>query len=245
MKIGILSDVHGNLEALTAVLDRIAGTVDEIMVLGDVVGYGPDPVACLEALSARGALFIRGNHEEGVGSGDLSRFRRDARISLEWTRERVPAAWRERLSAWPFKRERFGCVFVHGGPADPLFGYVVSREDAVSGFAALDGTVCFHGHTHFPLCFVAEPGADRPALRPADPGGLLSIRFEPGRSYLVNVGSVGQPRDGLFPACAGIFDTEERRFELLRVAYPAEVTRDKIVALRLPSSLGGRLLRGV
>jgi len=215
------------------------------MILGDVVGYGPDPVDCLEILYARRAVFLRGNHEEGVVTGDLSRFRRDARASLQWTREQLPGTWRERFSGWPVKRERFGCLFVHGGPVDPLFGYVVSRDDASAAFAAFDGTVCFHGHTHFPLCFLKEPGSARPVLCPADPGGRMSVRFDPGRAYLVNVGSVGQPRDGLFPACAGVLDTEHRRFELLRVPYPAEVTRDKIVSLRLPSSLGGRLLRGM
>ena len=115
MRIGILSDVHGNLEALTAVLSTLGDEVDELMILGDVVGYGPDPVDCLEILYARRAVFLRGNHEEGVVTGDLSRFRRDARASLQWTREQLPGTWRERFSGWPVKRERFGCLFVHGG----------------------------------------------------------------------------------------------------------------------------------
>lgn len=245
MRLGIIADIHANLEALQAVLSFLEGKTERLVVIGDVLGYGPNPKECLESLVRHPAVFVKGNHEAGVVSGELSRFHKEAGLALEWTRQRLDAAWLEKIDRWPEELVLAGGYFVHGSPDDRLFGYISTSRQAESAFSVLTNRLCFHGHTHFPAAFRKKVGSDTVETVPADFGGGLTVRIEPDYFYLIDAGSVGQPRDGLPSACAGVYDSEAALFQLTRLAYPAEITRDKIISTGLPSSLAGRLLRGL
>jgi len=244
MKYGIISDVHANLEALREVLPIVRERTGRVVVLGDIVGYGPDPGECCKVVVSAGMQAVRGNHDEMVAGGDVSRLNETARLALDWTRERLAREWVEAIRSWPVRIED-EILFVHASPADPLFEYVNTRKDAQRAFASMKQDVCFIGHTHFPLCFRQEKNNGAIEMIPPSFSGTCRIQVEEGYRYLINAGSVGQPRDGIPAACAGIYDSTTRVFELFRVPYDAEVTSAKIRERGLPSSLGARLLRGL
>jgi len=242
---GIIADIHANLEALEIILKFLEDKVSTIFVLGDTIGYGPNPNECLEIINNKNnCLFIRGNHEEAILKKDFSRFTKEATISLEWTGRILDQSWFEKIETWQEKVEKENIFFVHGSPSEPLFGYVVSAVDAKPEFSKMTNSVCFHAHTHFPYCFRKKKELEKVEILPPDFSGGMEIRIEENYLYLINVGSVGQPRDGLPFACAGIFDSEKKLFRLSRLTYPAEITKDKIFKAGLPSYLGARLLRG-
>ena len=245
----IISDIHGNLEALTAVLEDIRGKgVEEIICLGDIVGYGPNPTECLNR--ARGfTLSILGNHEEAVlfraGSRD---FRVRAEVAIEWTKEQLfdvdPTAGQgglKFLHSLQETHEDGGELFVHGSPRQPLRDYVYPKDVRNRGkmqdiFARIPA-LCFCGHTHLPGVF-EENGT---FIHPEDlPMGVYLTGSE---KVMVNVGSVGQPRDGDRRSCYVTFDGEAVVFR--RVDYNIDETVKKIYAAKgLDRSLGDRLRAG-
>jgi len=244
MRYGIVSDIHGNLEALTKTLTFLEPRSACLIILGDVVGYGPDPVACLELLADRGAIFVRGNHEEGFLTGDLSRFSADAKTALVWTSQKLSPEWRKEITSWPASRELDEMLIFHGSPSDPLFGYIYSPVHAKNAFPFLESAVTFHGHTHFPVAYRQKGEHGKLEVVPPDFQGTMRVAMEEEYRYLINVGSVGQPRDGIPSACAGIYDTDAKLFTLHRIPYPAEETKIKIEKAGLPSSLAKRLIYG-
>jgi len=245
----IISDVHGNLEALTAVLEDIQSKgIDEILCLGDIVGYGPDPTACLN-LARKFTLSILGNHEEAVlfraGSRD---FRVRAELAIEWTKEQLfdvdPTAGQASLKFLHSLQEMHEDateLLVHGSPLQPLRDYVypkdVRNKAKMQEIFSRIPQLCFCGHTHLPGVF-EEDGT---FIHPEDlPMGVYLTGPE---KVMVNVGSVGQPRDGDRRSCYATFDGEAVVFR--RVEYNIDETVKKVYAAKgLDRSLGDRLRAG-
>jgi predicted phosphodiesterase len=236
----ILSDLHGNLEALEAVMAGAKGLYDRILCLGDLVGYGADPNAIVDWTRTNAAVIIRGNHDKaGAGLDDLETFSPLARASALWTRTVLTPESRsylERLPRGPLPYE--GIDLVHGSPADED-EYLITTEDALPVRAYLGAQVTFFGHTHVQGGFLmAQRGAKRIA-----PAGVLQI--EERYFYLVNPGSVGQPRDGDPRAAYALWSPEERTVEYRRAAYDVDRTAAKIRAAGLPDFLAARLFEGI
>ena len=240
MRYAIVSDVHGNLEALRAVLDDAAARTDGVLCLGDTVGYGADPGPCVELLAARARAIVAGNHEHGVaGLLDLGWFNRNARAAAEWTRARLDDDHRAWLRALPLTAEVGDATLVHASPDSPdEWDYLVSPDDGYAAFPHFATRWCFVGHSHLPGAW--SLGSSGPDFDPR-PGVVTA---EAGRRYIINVGSVGQPRDRDPRAAYAVWDVEAGRVELRRVAYDVEAARGKIVAAGLPRFLADRLAAG-
>jgi diadenosine tetraphosphatase ApaH/serine/threonine PP2A family protein phosphatase len=251
--IAILSDIHGNLEALHAVLaDAQRHGAQAVYCLGDVVGYGADPRACLD-LALGFQLTLLGNHDQGA-LFDPQGFCGTAERAIFWTRSQLesspePRSVRERR--WEFLAERPRChrengvQFVHGSARNPLNEYVfpedVHHQRKMERIFALVERLCFQGHTHVPGVFVEQAGEDLYLFH--DPEQVNHAYRLNGRKTLVNVGSVGQPRDGDWRPCYVLFDGETVRFR--RVEYDREEAIRKIHAVdELDRVLGDRLREG-
>ncbi len=240
---GLISDIHSNLEALDAVLAGLAG-VEAFLCLGDIVGYGPDPVACLARVRTLPSLeCIVGNHDlAAIGQYDLEWFNPYARAAVEWTAAQLSADEREYLGALPLRREVAGAVLVHGSLPEPM-EYVTSPQEALDCFDAFGGSLCFVGHTHITEFYRrrgGEPHCDQIGL-----SGGGRIRLEREWRYLINPGSVGQPRDGNPEASFGIYDSRAQTVELRRVGYDIAAVQRKMQAAGLPQYLIERLPRGL
>lgn len=247
-RIGIIADVHSNLPALSAVTSH-ADRIDEWWCLGDTVGYGPWPNECIAFLKRLGAKTVAGNHDLGVVGGiSLERFNRDARIACEWTGrvlDAIDAGW---LAGLP---ERLtptgaGALLVHGSPRDPLWEYILSAEAAAANFKLFEGALCFNGHSHVPALYSLPSGARAAAGVPeaTETADGEVTRMRDGERYLVNAGSVGQPRDGDPRACYVVLDTIDGWFAFHRVAYDISVTQARMEEEGLPVFLARRLALG-
>jgi diadenosine tetraphosphatase ApaH/serine/threonine PP2A family protein phosphatase len=247
-RIGIVADVHSNLLALNAVTSHADG-IDEWWCLGDIVGYGPWPNECVEVIKSLGAAAVSGNHDLGaVGSIRLGRFNRDARTACEWTGRVLGPSEKEWLGglAGMLRPEGAGALLVHGSPSDPVWEYVLSPEAAAANFRLFDDRMCLNGHSHVPYVFTLLPGEQEEAarvetLQPED-GEVISIRA--GARYMVNAGSVGQPRDGDPKACYVVLDLSGGWFAFHRVAYDVGKTRARMEQAGLPAGLASRLSVG-
>lgn len=240
MRYAVLSDVHGNLEALRAVLDDLDGRADAILCLGDVVGYGASPSACVEVLAARAERIVAGNHEHAVADLlDIRWFNAYARAAAEWTRARLDADVRDWLGALPLRVEVEDATLVHASPARPEeWDYLIGAEEGWHAFAAFETRLCFVGHSHLPGWWsLGSSGPDHAQ-------GMVHLRLEQGRRYIVNVGSVGQPRDRDPRAAYVVWDTQERSVSSRRVVYDVAGARRKIVESGLPRYLADRLRVG-
>ena len=240
MRYAILSDIHGNLEALDAVLADAASRTDAMLCLGDIVGYGADPVACIERVAERAELVIAGNHEHGVvGLLDLDWFNDRAQAAATWTRRRLDLDQLSWLATRPLVGETDDATLVHASPAWPAeWNYLVSADDGYAAFAAFATRVCFVGHSHRAGAW--SIGSSGRAYEP----GATEVEIERGRRYLINVGSVGQPRDGDPRAAYALWDVDGRRVTIQRVAYDLATARRKILAAGLPRFLAERLALG-
>jgi predicted phosphodiesterase len=247
----VLSDIHGNLEALRAVLAHAARKRrDGILFLGDAVGYGGAPNQVVERLrKLRGAVTaVRGNHDRV--SLDLSQggyyFNAHARRAASWTGDMLTTANRRYLENIPIGPRRIeeGLAICHGSPADED-EYLFTEAEAHAAFGLTSAHVTFFGHSHIPSLFELSDRDGREGvvgvlLR----GTRVVIDLDPGRRYLLNPGSVGQPRDHDPRAAYGIFDSKARRFTLYRVPYDIEAARRRILSAGLPPMLADRLLQG-
>jgi diadenosine tetraphosphatase ApaH/serine/threonine PP2A family protein phosphatase len=240
VKYAILSDVHANLEALRAVLADAAPRADAVLCLGDTVGYGAEPAACIDLLGDRARAVVAGNHEHGVaGLLDISWFNRWARAAAEWTREQLDDDHRAWLAALPLTHELDEATLVHASPAQPdEWDYIVSAEDGWAAFPHFTTRWCFVGHSHVPgVWSLGSSGPDHDRH-------VRLVRADAGRRYIVNVGSVGQPRDHDPRAAYGLWDADAGSVELRRVTYDVEAARRKIMAAGLPRFLADRLAAG-
>lgn len=236
MLVAVLSDIHSNAYALDAVLDGI-GPVDQLWVLGDIVGYGPHPDRVVERLRSEGALAVQGNHDAAVlGRIPTSTFNDQARSAVEWTARTMTVAAREWLVALPDKRVEADFTLVHGSPRDPLWEYLLSIPVARLNLGAFTTPYCLVGHSHFPVVFRDDHGQVEVLL--AGDEGRLQLDE---RRCILNPGSVGQPRDGDPRAAAMLLDTDHSAVVWRRFDYPIERTQQDIRRLPLPGSLAARL----
>jgi diadenosine tetraphosphatase ApaH/serine/threonine PP2A family protein phosphatase len=242
MKYAIISDIHGNLEALGAVAEDIeARDVNRVFFLGDAVGYAADPQKCIALIDSLCDLMIAGNHDKiaatSLGMDDLNPA---ALASLRWTIDTITSdevRWLRRLS---MHREENGMYLVHGHPDRPhLWRYMETEKDAADAFAQDKNRIQFVGHTHRPLVFCLSQGEIRHIDQEGGP-----IRIEQGCRYILNPGSVGQPRDGDPRAAYGLLDMTEGTFTVHRVSYDIEGAAKKIYESGLPRDMGERLFRG-
>lgn len=233
MRIAIISDVHSNLEALTSALETIdAKRVDEIVCLGDTVGYGANPNECLSLVRSRCSLILQGNHD--AAAVDLSvanQFTLNAQLSAIWTFGILPDGDKGFLRDLPQMKQRGDLLFSHASPYEPEeWHYVISEFDTREAFGAFAQKVCFIGHSHIPVVFSQQGKA---------------AAVEPSGQFIVNVGSVGQPRDGNPDLSFGIFDTDLWSYENVRTGYDVDGAARKIRDAGLPRSLAERLYRGI
>ncbi|NKB67638.1 MAG: hypothetical protein GKR89_11285 [Candidatus Latescibacteria bacterium] len=241
MRIAVLSDIHANLEALQAVQQKAAGMgVDAWVCLGDIVGYGADPGPCVDQVRALVQDAVLGNHDAAaVGLLDMNYFNPWARRAAEWTAARLAAADAAYLAALPLIRDGDDVLYVHADPHCPdEWDYIHSADQIEAVLEAAVVRLCFIGHTHTPFVW-GRSGASAQSLAAAGP-----VVLEEGVSYLVNVGSVGQPRDGDPRACFALWDAAARTLELVRVDYPIDAAQKKILAAGLPPFLAQRLALG-
>ncbi len=243
MKVLVLSDIHANLEALDAVLED-AGACDETWFLGDAVGYGPDPEACVDRLLELAPRhWLAGNHDwAALGRLDVSDFNPDARRAADWTGERLLGARREVLLACEPRADipTLGITLVHGSPRHPVWEYILNAQVAHESFDAFATAICLFGHTHVPALY--EQGLDGTLRLPVAPDEGQCP--EEDARWLVNPGGVGQPRDGDPRASYMLLDTATRTFTLRRVTYDIERTQAKILDAGLPPRLAARLTYG-
>ena len=241
MNIVILSDIHSNLESFQAVLkDCSRERVDQLLCLGDIVGYAADPDRCIEMLRGLTSHVVAGNHDWAVaGLADISYFNPEARAAVEWTAGIIAADHSAYLKGLPLTLCLPGMLLVHATPYQPeAWDYIFSPDDAAQCFRHCDQQICFTGHSHYPTSFVQDQEGEISVIRDSTFTLLDSCR------YLINVGSVGQPRDGDPRAAYGIYKPEKGTFSLKRVPYDIRSTQGKIVAAGLPTFLAARLAEG-
>jgi len=245
VRIAVISDIHSNLEALDRVLARAAEAgVGATYVLGDIVGYGADPDAVVARLAEQpSAVYIAGNHDlAATGRFDTDWFNAIATDAIEWTMSVIGDDARSFLSKLEPRGDAAEGLLVHGSVVDPAAEYVLNVEAARASFGAAEFARCFFGHTHLPTIFVEEGGRiDGFALRDGNP---VSLAANGSKRFMLNPGSVGQPRDGDPRASMMILDTDEGSAVVHRVPYEIETAAAKIRRAGLPVALAERLAFG-
>ena len=247
MKLALIADVHANLEALRACLDHAqAQGVDRHAFLGDLVGYGADPAAVVDLVRAhvgRGALAVKGNHDEAALSGQSGSMHQAAERAIAWTRDRLSDEQRAFLAALPMTVREGGLFLVHASPELPHeWIYVTDPMRAENGLAAsAPATWVFCGHVHEPVLYTLGSAARPVAFRPVSG---VAIPVPSHRRWLAVVGSTGQPRDGNTAACYAMLDTDRSALTFHRVPYDWRTAAAKVRRAGLPESLARRLERG-
>jgi len=241
MKYAIISDIHGNLFALEQALQRIDELkCDRIVCLGDIVGYGPFPNECCRVIQDRADVAVAGNHDHAaIDLVSTQNFNRFAKAAIEWTMSELSAENKDYLRSLDLIHKENDSLFVHSSPADPgAWDYVLSLYDAEIAFNAFESQVCFIGHSHYPVAFSFEDGEFPKNER------LPQLTLFRGFRYIINVGSVGQPRDENRDACFGIYDSDRGTFELMRASYDVQQTQAAMAQKGLPEFLIERLSLG-
>jgi len=242
LRYGILSDIHSNFEALQAVLAEIdAIGVEAVLCLGDIVGYGPSPNECCDALRARDVIAIAGNHDEAAVNGlGAERFNALARAAINWTQTVLTEANREYLASLPRERMFDGFAIVHGAPVHH-FEYIMDVHDAKRAFELTEQPLTFVGHSHVAEVYYQDATGRTYQQRLAH-GGRIDI--VPEFRYIVNVGSVGQPRDRNPQASFAWYDSALGIVEIRRLTYDVDRVQARIADTSLPPPLGERLTAG-
>jgi len=239
MKIAIISDLHSNVEALTSVRHEMdKEPIGQVFCLGDIVGYNANPTAVLQMVRDMNAVCVVGNHDQAaVGLIGTESFNDVASIAAAWTSKQLGIEDQNFIKELPLVRELGEITLVHSRLPNPQdWGYVLSEEDADHCFKALKTTYCFIGHSHLPGVF--EEGKGLVFFKP----GIFQLKE--GVRYIINVGSVGQPRDGNPKASFVLFDPKKRIVDFRRVEYDLEKTQEKVLAAGLPTFLAQRLSIG-
>ena len=239
MRYGIFGDIHGNFDAFEAVLAEMdKQKVDEVLCLGDIVGYGAEPHRCIPKVRELGCICLAGNHDHAaIGKLDIDFFNLYAREAAVWTRAALEPEDREFLASLGFVEHLPTFAVVHGSLHGPeMFNYISTIFDADLSFDALDKPLLFYGHTHIPLTFFDT----KPMTYTMD----AEIPVGDGTRTLVNVGSVGQPRDEDPRACFAIYDDATGLVNITRVEYDVHKAAQKIIAAGLPEALAIRLEMG-
>ncbi len=236
MIIAIISDIHGNLEALTEVFNYLENNkISEVYCLGDVVGYGPNPNECIDLIANKCKKSIIGNHDHAaLGLTSIEYFNDFAKLSTYWTTNQLNNKSKDFLLSLDFQFGTTDYFLVHSSPSDPkMWNYILSADDAKNEFRYFEQKICFIGHSHYPIIF-SKRGLFR----------KRQVLLDESNKYIVNVGSTGQPRDGDSRACFCLYDLEQKVIEYVRIEYDIETTRKKIQKAGLPMFLADRLTKG-
>jgi diadenosine tetraphosphatase ApaH/serine/threonine PP2A family protein phosphatase len=240
VKIGIYSDVHGNLEALEAVLSAFSAEgISRLWCLGDLVGYGANPNECIARARETTESFVLGNHDAAVvGLEETTFFNRYAREAVQWTAAHLSDENYEWLRRLPLTVTENGFLLVHSSPFEPENWHYITRvADVLNAFNAINLRAAFVGHTHQPMLLMHRE-------EQFFQFNGTTLKMEEGYRYLVNVGSVGQPRDGNPEAAYAVFDEEDQSVTLKRVSYDVATAQRKIREAGLPDVLAVRLASG-
>jgi len=241
MRYGIFGDIHSNLEAFDRIIAEYKKEhIDKYICVGDIVGYGASPHECLRRFMDLNAISVCGNHDwASIGLFPVEYFNNIAKEAVEWTQEILNKEERGFLKSLKLIIKGQGFVVAHGSLCRPeLFDYISDIKSAVKSFQIMEEDICFIGHSHIPAVFFMHEGKVKRATED-------SIKVEPGLKYIINVGSVGQPRDGNPQAGFCIYDSNKKTVEIKRVDYDIEVAKNKILKAGLPEKLGYRLLTGL
>ena len=241
MKYGIFSDIHGNLAALNQVLARLHELdCDRLVCLGDVVGYGPFPNECCEVVQQKADICLVGNHDyAAIGKMETDYFNQYARSALQWTAKTLTQENKQFLAGLPFDVRENDILFVHASPHEPQeWNYVLSLYDAEENFKEFTDKVCFIGHSHVAVVYSYEDG-EFPTIESAK-----TLRLFDGFRFIINVGSVGQPRDRDPRASFAVYNEESKKFELQRIEYDVSSTQNAMKERDLPQFLIDRLEMG-
>lgn len=239
MRVALISDVHGNLAALESILDALS-PFDAVWHLGDIVGYGPEPVAVIRRLEAEGAVGVRGNHDAAaIGEIDTEWFNDAARLAVEWSARQLTPETTDWLTGNPHTRVEGEFTLAHGSPRDPLWEYLYSTSLAQANLPSFSTPYCLVGHTHVPLAFRETSGMVE--MIAPDDGTVLELDA---RRTILNPGGVGQPRDGDPRASGALLDTSARTMTWRRAHYAVAVTQRAMQVAGLPQRLIDRLEQG-
>jgi predicted phosphodiesterase len=245
MRYGIICDIHSNSEALNVVLDYLERVekIDRFICCGDIVGYGARPNECTEIIrQLKNCYTVAGNHDWGaVGLEDTSFFNPIALEAIEWTGRHLTEDNRNYLTSLASEIEENNFMVVHGSPRDPINEYIFEERTFLANLPKIKKNICFVGHTHVPLCFHATPSQEIGETLLAD-GTSLEINAP--YKYLINCGSVGQPRDGDPRASCGIYDDKTNSIKIKRIKYDIISTQQEILSAGLPAALSLRLIYG-
>jgi predicted phosphodiesterase len=245
MKIAFISDIHSNYDALKKTAEFIKNSnAEAVYCAGDIIGYGAQPNECVEALRGMRVLCVRGNHEDYLlGEKDFNGVNRNAREAISWHQDMVTENNMKYIKALKYSEviKEHSIKIVHGSPFCPEnFNYVMSRREVVEAFLSFEEQICLIGHTHIPAAF-----------RFNEESGLFQYRFgskvhvEKGYRYIINIGSVGQPRDGIPQAGVCIYDSDSGIFAEKRFDYDVHSAQKKILDAGLPPTLAYRLAYGL
>ncbi len=241
MKYAIIADIHANLEAWLAVKNELAKeTSQKIICLGDIVGYGANPKECLREAQEACDYIIAGNHDWAVcGLFDLNYFNLYAREAVKWTAKIIDERHKAYLKRLPITLDMDNFTCVHGSLYHPEeFNYILSLDAAAMTFANLKKDICFIGHSHAPAIIIYDKNGD------IDYIDSEAIEVTEGKKYIINVGSIGQPRDGNPDSCYCVYDTNKKSIKIKRVPYEVHLAQKKIIDAGLPHFLAARLAGG-
>jgi len=250
MRYAVLSDIHANLEALSAVMEFLASQrIDRYLCLGDMMGYGADPSACLARLKACDAVLVGGNHDLAcVGKFDLQWFNDAAKAAILWTRDQLSFEELNDLRRLLLTETVGPCTLVHGTLRHPeRFEYLVDVAQAIDTMRICSTALCLVGHTHIPCVIEYQRPARRLTRILTATSDLTDVVFEdrdPSLRFLLNPGSVGQPRDGDPRASVAVIDTDRKRASIHRMPYDVALAQRKIRDAGLPGFLADRLAMG-
>jgi len=241
MRYGIFSDIHSNLEALASVMESMDSMgIERRVCLGDAVGYGASPNECVDLIRDKSAVTLLGNHDSvALGRESSENFNYYARKAIEWTKENLEENARGFLDGLPYVVDETPLTFVHASPRSPVdWYYITSFDDAIDAFSFFSERICFVGHTHIPSIVVME---NEQSFWVSE---TLSHKVLKAQRVLVNVGSVGQPRDRIPLASWCLCDTEEMTVDIVRVAYDVARTQERMRSLGFADFLINRLAEG-
>lgn len=233
MRIAIISDIHSNLPALIRTLSIIdEEKIDEIYCLGDIVGYGGNPNECVDLIRRRATHCVLGNHDAAaIDTAQANFFTRPGRVAVEWTNTVLSPDNMAYLKGLPYRVDLELCTLAHANPSEPeLWDYIMTLHEAEVQFDAFDTSLCFIGHTHVPVLLCED---------------MRTFTLKRDLRYLINVGSVGQPRDGNPHLSFGILDTEAWTYRNVRAEYDIRSAAETIMKNGLPGVLADRLFKGM
>lgn len=242
MRILIISDIHANLAAFKAVLADAEGQWEQIWCLGDIVGYGPSPNECISLLREQNHSSLSGNHDwAALGKLDISTFNRVARLAVTWTKNQLTSESIEYLNALPARIEQPIFTLAHASPRQPVWEYILDAETAAINFDYFKSPYCLVGHTHVPVVYEAD---DEKYVSARPPNYDAPLQLITDYRYIINPGSVGQPRDANPDAAYALLDTESLVWQHKRTPYPITQTQALMRDNKMPARLIERLAYG-